>query len=119
MEVNRYDGLLLVNEYGNLFFLLHNFDGQIIPFKSEKLNKLLEEKDTTKNVHEACCSRMQSSPYDSRNVLSQCSLKLRDFSTNYILHCSIHSRLSTYQVFFSGVILKPQLPATTKCTVNR
>lgn len=43
-EVNRYDGLLLVNEYGNLHFLLHNFEGQIIPFKLEKLKKLLEEK---------------------------------------------------------------------------
>ena len=32
-EVNRYDGLLLVNEHGNLYFLLHNFGGQIIPFK--------------------------------------------------------------------------------------
>ena len=43
-EVNRFDGLLLVNEYGNLYFLLHNFEGQIIPFKLEKLKKLLEEK---------------------------------------------------------------------------
>ena len=43
-EVNRYDGLLLVNEYGNLYFLLHNFEGQIIPFKLEKLKKFLEEK---------------------------------------------------------------------------
>ena len=42
--VNRFDGLLLVNEYGNLYFLLHNFEGQIIPFKLEKLKKLLEEK---------------------------------------------------------------------------
>ena len=43
-EVNRYDGLLLVNEYGNLYFLLHNFQGEIILFKLEKLKKLLEEK---------------------------------------------------------------------------
>ena len=43
-EVNRYDGLLLVNEHGNLYFLLHNFGGQIIPFKLGELKKLLEEK---------------------------------------------------------------------------
>ena len=43
-EVNRYDGLLLVNEHGNLYFLLHNFDGQIILFKLEELKNLLEEK---------------------------------------------------------------------------
>ena len=43
-EVNRYDGLLLVNEHGNLYLLLHNFGGQIIPFKLEELKKLLEEK---------------------------------------------------------------------------
>ena len=40
-EVNRYDGLFLVNEYGNLYFLLHNFEGQIIPFKLEKLKKII------------------------------------------------------------------------------
>ena len=40
-EVNRYDGLLLVNEYGNLYFLLHNFQGQIILFKLEKLKKII------------------------------------------------------------------------------
>ena len=99
-EVNRYDGLLLVNEHGNLYFLLHNFGGQIIPFKLEELKNYWRKKDTSKSAHQACCSRMQSSPNDSRNVLSQCSLKLSDFSTNYILHCSIHWRLSTYQVFF-------------------
>ena len=43
-EVNRYDGLLLLNEHGNLYFLLHNFGGQIIPFKLEELKQLLEEK---------------------------------------------------------------------------
>ena len=40
-EVNKYDGLLLVNEYGNLYFLSHNFDGQIIPFKLEKLKQII------------------------------------------------------------------------------
>ena len=39
-EVNRYDGLMLVKEHGDLYFLLHNFAGKIIPFKLEKLKKL-------------------------------------------------------------------------------
>ena len=50
-EVNRYDGLLLVNEHGNLYFLLHNFGGQIIPFKLEELKNYWRKKDTSKSVH--------------------------------------------------------------------
>ena len=49
-EVNRFDGLLLVNEYGNLYFLLHNFEGQIIPFKLEKLKKIIGGKKIQLNV---------------------------------------------------------------------
>ena len=38
---------------------------------------------------------------DSRNVLSRCRLKLRDFFfTNYITNCSIRLILSTYQFDF-------------------
>ena len=33
-----------MDEHGNLYFLLHNFGGQIILFKLEELKKLLEEK---------------------------------------------------------------------------
>ena len=48
-EVNRYDGLLLVNEYGNLY--LYNFEGQNISFKLEKFKKnYWRKKDTTKSV---------------------------------------------------------------------
>ena len=44
---------------------------------------------------------------ESRNVLNGFLLKLRDISSNYILNCSIHSRLSSYQVFFlSSISLK-------------
>ena len=46
---------------------------------------------------------------ESRNVLNGFLLKLRDISSNYILNCSIHSRLSSYQVvvfFLSSISLK-------------
>ena len=37
---------------------------------------------------------------DSRNILSRYRLNLRAIPTNYISNCSIHSRLTTYLVFF-------------------
>ena len=37
---------------------------------------------------------------DSRNILSWYRLNLRAIPTNYISNCSIHLRLTTYQVFF-------------------
>ena len=37
---------------------------------------------------------------DSKNILSRYRLNLRDIPSNYILNCSIHSRLTTYQAFF-------------------
>ena len=33
VELDRYDGDLLINEHGYLYFLLHNFGVPIIPFK--------------------------------------------------------------------------------------
>ena len=33
IEIDRYDGVLLLNEHGDLYFLLHNFGVQFIPFK--------------------------------------------------------------------------------------
>ena len=33
VELDRYDGDLLINEHGDLYFLLHNFGVPIIPFK--------------------------------------------------------------------------------------
>ena len=33
VELDRYDGDLLINEHGDLYVLLHNFGVQIIPFK--------------------------------------------------------------------------------------
>ena len=35
-QVRRYDGLELVNRHGDLYFSLHDFVIQVIPFKFEK-----------------------------------------------------------------------------------
>ena len=37
---------------------------------------------------------------DSKNILSRYRLNFSAIPTNYISNCSIHSRLTTYQVFF-------------------
>ena len=53
-RVKRYDGLQLLNEHGDLYFLLHKFGVQIIPCKLEKLKRIIEgEKDRAKSVHVA------------------------------------------------------------------
>ena len=44
IEIERYDGVLLLNEHGDLYFLLHNFPAQIIPFKLKKNLIYREEK---------------------------------------------------------------------------
>lgn len=45
IDIDRYDGVLLLNEQGDLYILLHNIGVQIIPFKSEKnFQTLLERK---------------------------------------------------------------------------
>ena len=38
--------------------------------------------------------------------MSRCRLKLRDFSINFIFHCSLRSRLSTSQVFSQALFQK-------------
>ena len=50
-----YDGGLLLNEHGDLYFLLHNFGVQIISFKLKKKNLNFSEgkNDIAKNVHRA------------------------------------------------------------------
>ena len=52
---DRFDGGLLLNKHGDLYFLFHNFGVQIIPFKTKKLKKKSSEgkKDVAKNVHKA------------------------------------------------------------------
>ena len=46
-------------------------------------------------------------------------LKLRNFSTNNTPNCSMRSRLSTYQVFFSSVTLKTHASSCRKTYLNR
>ena len=55
IDIDRYDGVLLLNEQGDLYILLHNIGVQIIPFKSEKkFQTLLEgKKDIASSVHRA------------------------------------------------------------------
>lgn len=50
---NRFDGLLLLNEHGDLHFLLHNFGVHIILFrlKNFKKNCWKGKKDIAKSVH--------------------------------------------------------------------
>ena len=50
---------------------------------------------------------------DSRKNLSRYRLNLRDIPTNYISNCSIHSRLTTYQVFF---LLQQNVPWNNEMT---
>ena len=53
-RVKKYDGLQLLNEHGDLYFLLHKFGVQIIPCKLEKLKRIIEgENDRAKSVHVA------------------------------------------------------------------
>ena len=40
-----YDDVLPLNEHGDLYFLLHHFGVQIIPFKLKKIKKLSEGKN--------------------------------------------------------------------------
>ena len=40
--MKRYDGLLLVNEHADLYFLLHYFVVQIVPFKLDELQIIVE-----------------------------------------------------------------------------
>ena len=55
IEIDRYDGGLLLNVHGDLYFLFHIFGVQIIPFKTKnKINNFLEgKKYIAKNVLKA------------------------------------------------------------------
>ena len=122
IEIDSYDGVLLLNKHGDLYFLSHNFIVQIIPFKNYFFFKLSEEKKIqlktcTKPLTQGCKLRFENN--DSRNVLSRCRFQLSDFSINYIRKCSICSKLSNYQVFFQMLPLKPSRLVTAKCTLSR
>ena len=70
-EIDKYDGVLLLNEHSDLYFLLHNFVAQIIPFKSKNcFYNLSEGKDIAKIVQRPPYYDLKNN--DSRNVLSRC-----------------------------------------------
>ena len=60
-QVKRCDGLMLLKEHSELYFLLHDFGVQIIPFKLENLKKKFRKKnrDAAKNVPGARYPLMQ------------------------------------------------------------
>ena len=81
---------MILSSLGDLYFLLHNFGEQIIPFKLGKLknNYLKGKKDEAKSVHEAHYL-LEDLNYNlernySRNILSRRRLNLGNFPTNYI-----------------------------------
>ena len=61
IETDRFDGILLLNEHGDLYFLFHNLSVQIIPFKTKKIKKKIigRKKGIPKNVHKAPYPGMQ------------------------------------------------------------
>ena len=58
IEIDRYDGGVLLNELGDLYFLFHNFGVQIIPFKNFFFFLSKGKKYIAKNVHKAPYSGM-------------------------------------------------------------
>lgn len=86
-EVNKYDGLSLLNEQGDLYFLLTNFGMSHKPLWIEETKKkiIMGRKGKAKSVDEVEDANYNQSN-DSRNLLSQCCLNcLVFFFTNYIL----------------------------------
>ena len=80
----------------------------ILPYKllslSYKIMKNCSEgkKDIAKRMHKPL---RENANYDlenndSRNAMSQRRLELCDFAINYMSHCPMYPRLSTYQDFF-------------------
>ena len=59
IEIDRYDGVLLLNKQGDPYFFLHSFGVQIIPFKLLSFNYRKEKRDIAKNVHKAPYPGMQ------------------------------------------------------------
>ena len=96
-NLNICDGPFLLNEHGDLYFLLHKNIVHII---------LLNLKIKNKKI----CRKEKNANYDHENNKSTkafcpCCFKLCDLSPNFIWYCSICSTLSTCQVFFPSVPL--------------
>ena len=71
IEINSYDGVLLLNEHSDLYFLFHNFGVQIIPFKTRK--KDIAKSPLPRNLN------YDLENNDSKTVLSRRRFKLSDF----------------------------------------
>ena len=59
VELDRYDGDLLINEHGDLYFYCIILVYKLSPLNKKKLKNLSDrKKDTAKNVHKARYSGM-------------------------------------------------------------
>ena len=82
-QLKRCNGLMLLIEYDELYFLLHDFGVQFIPIKLGNLKKIYRREK--KEMQLKTCTEPVDANYnlesnDSRNVLSRCRLKLCDLS---------------------------------------
>ena len=107
-QLKRCNGLMLLIEYDELYFLLHDFGVQFIPIKLGNLKKIYRREK--KEMQLKTCTEPVDANYnlesnDSRNVLSRCRLKLCDLSLNHTSKYSKCSRLSIHK-FFIIVTLK-------------
>ena len=73
----------------------------LYPFNWKNKKKFIEGKVCTTPV--TCgCKLLPLKRRLKEHCASRCRKKLRDFSTNCITNCSIHSRLSTHLFFFKS-----------------
>ena len=107
IEIDSYDGVLLLNEHGDLYFLFHV---QIIPFKTTFFKNLSEgkkryiQKRTQSPLPRDANYDLENN--DSRNVLRRRRFTSSDFSINYVRQCFICSRLFYLSGVFSIVTFK-------------
>ena len=101
IEIDRYDNVLLLNEHGDQYFLLHNFGVEITPFKSKRIKKNYQKekkislKTYTEPLTHGSIINNDLENNDSKNVSSRGCFSLSDFSINYKRQSSICSRLPT------------------------
>ena len=95
--------LFLLNEHGDLYFLLLNNSVHINFFKSKKFKRFLSE---GKKIQVEACKKyvLWNANYDRENndyanALRPRGFKWSGFSTHFILYCSKCLTLSTCQVY--------------------
>ena len=83
IEIDRYDGGLLLNEHGDRHFLFHNFGAQIMPCISKIVKEIIRRKKryslkrTQNPLPRDVNYDLENN--DSTNVLSRRRSKLSDF----------------------------------------